>query len=218
MALPSAESPRRALWRRDFRLLWTGETISSFGSQITAVALPLTAAALLHASAAQMGILAAASTLPNLLFAFYFGALADRIARRWHLLVWADLLRLVLIALIPVAALAGFLSVNLLIVIGFVTGAASLSFGITWSAYLPSVVPTGNLLEANSKLQASMTIAGLAGVSLAGALVELLGAPRAMLIDAVSFGISAWFLLRMRHRGDRDRQPSSRRGMWREVA
>lgn len=219
MALPSAESPRRAPWRRDFRLLWTGETISSFGSQITAVALPLTAAALLRANAAQMGILAAAATLPNLLLSFYFGALADRLARRWHLLVWADLLRLALIGLIPLAALAGFLSVNLLIVIGFVTGAASVSFSITWSAYLPSVVPAGNLLAANSKLTASMTLAGLAGVSLAGALVQLLGAPRAMLIDAASFGISAWFLIRMRHRGDRNRQPRPpRRSMWQEVA
>src|SRR5262249_8686387 len=75
-------------WRRDFGRLWTAETVSSFGSQITTVALPLTAAALLHASPAQMGILAAASTLPGLLLSFHFGAWADRVTRRWSLLVW----------------------------------------------------------------------------------------------------------------------------------
>jgi MFS family permease len=211
-------SPPLTSWRRDFRLLWTAETVSSFGSQITTVALPLTAAALLHASPGQMGILGAASTLPGLLFSFYFGALVDRVFRRWALLVWADLIRMVLLALIPVAAAAGFLSVDLLIVIAFVTGAASLSFGITWSAYLPSVVPSDNLVEANSKLQATMTLGGLCGVSLAGALVQLFGAPNAITIDAASFAFSAVFLARMRFRNaGRPAPREGSRSMWREV-
>jgi MFS family permease len=218
MAGRSTASPPLTSWRRDFRQLWTAETVSSFGSQITTVALPLTAAGLLHASAGEMGILAAGSTLPNLLFSFYFGALVDRVFRRWALLVWADLLRMVLIGLIPVAWAAGFLSIGLLIVIAFVTGAASLSFGITWSAYLPSVVPASNLVEANSKLQASMTVADLGGVSLAGALVQLFGAPNAMTIDAASFAVSALFLARMRYRAGQKPAPrAGKRNMWREV-
>lgn len=219
MIRSSTVDPPLTSWRRDFRLLWTAETVSSFGSQITTVALPLTAAAVLHASPAQMGFLAASSTLPNLLFSFHLGALVDRVRRRWSLLVAADLLRMVLLALIPLAAVAGFLSVNLLIAIAFVTGAASVAFGITWSAYLPSVVPTHNLIEANSKLQASMTIAGLAGVSLAGGLVELFGAPNAMSIDAASFAFSAVFLARMRHRdaGASANRPA-KHSMWHEVA
>lgn len=218
MARSDTADPPLTSWRRDFRLLWTSETISSFGSQITTVALPLTAAARLHASPAQMGVLGASATLPGLLLSFHFGAWVDRISRRWLLLVWADLLRMALLAMIPLAALAGFLSVNLLIVVAFITGAASLCFGITWSAYLPTVVPKNNLIEANSKLTASMTIAGLAGVSLAGGLVQFFGAPNAMTIDAVSFGISAMFLARMRRRDTLEPKPRpAERNMWHEV-
>lgn len=205
-------------WRRDFRLLWTAQTVSAFGSQITTVALPLTAAAMLHASALQMGVLAAASTLPNLLFSFHLGTLADRVARRWKLLVWADVVRFGLLGTIPVAGLAGFLSVNLLIVIGFLAGTFSLSFGITMSAFLPSVVPGDGLLRANARMQGTMTIAGLGGMSLAGTLVQLVGAPNAMAIDAASFAASAACLVWMRRRDGAAPARPPREPMLRSVA
>lgn len=204
-------------WREDFRLLWTAQTVSAFGSQITTVALPLTAAALLHASPLQMGMLASASTLPNLLFSFYLGAVADRVAKRWKLLVWADVVRMVLLGLIPLAALGGFLSVNLLILLGFLAGTVSLSFGITVSAFLPSVVPAGSLLSANARMQGTMTISGLAGMSLAGVLVEVFGAPNAMAIDAASFAASAVFLVKMRRRDGMAAPRPPREAMWRSV-
>ena len=204
-------------WQQDFRLLWTAETVSSFGSQITGVALPLTAVARLHATPFEMGVLTAASTLPNL-FSFYFGALVDRVRRRRTLLVLTDLIRMVLLGLIPIAAITGFLSVGLLMSIAFAAGTASLCFGITWGAYLPSVVPADGLVAANSKLQASMTMAGLAGVSLAGVLVQIFGAPNAMAIDAASFGASAWFLALMRHRAS-GKEPAGHdeQGMWHQI-
>ena len=197
MSRPVTADLGRRSWQHDFRLLWTAETVSSFGSQITVVALPLTATALLHATPFQMGVLATASTAPNLL-SFYFGALIDRVRQRWFLLVLTDLIRMCLLGSIPVAAAAGFLSISQLLIIAFVAGTASVCFGITWGAYLPSVVPADGLLAANSKLQASMTMAGLVGVSLAGFLVQFFDAPNAMAIDAVSFGVSAWFLVGMR--------------------
>lgn len=218
MSLPIAADRAQPSWQEDFRFLWTSETVSSFGSQVTGVALPFTAAALLRATPFQMGVLAAASTTPNL-FSFYFGALADRVRRRWTLLVLTDVIRMGLLALVPIAAVAGFLSVGLLIALAFAAGTASVCFGVTWGAYLPSLVPADGLLSANSKLQASMTMAGLAGVSIAGGLVQLFGAPNAMAIDAASFGVAAWFLARMRHRDSETAAASQTRpGMWHQIS
>jgi len=220
MGRPStADRTAPATWRTDFNRLWTAQTIAVFGGEVTGVAIPLTAVALLGASPLQMGVLAAASTMPNLLFAFYFGVLADRVANRWSLLVWGNVARLVLYAVVPVAWLAGFLSTWLLVVVAFAAGTAGVCFRIAWSAFLPSVVPAENLVEANGKLRTSMTISGLTGVGLAGVLVQLIGGPMAVAVDAVAFGVATGFLLLMRHRGQRrQRDAAPRRPFWHEVA
>lgn len=208
-----------ATWRPDFRKLWTAQTVSAFGSEITGVALPLTAVGLLSAGPLEMGVLVAAGNLPNLLFAFYFGVLADRARRRWPLLMWADIARMALLAVVPLAWLGGFLSIWLLVAVSLGAGAASVCFRIAWSAYLPSVVPGRNLLEANSKMQGTMTVAGLSGVGLAGILVEVLGAPLAVTVDAITFAISALFLAQMRHRAsDTAVRAAARQPIWAGVA
>jgi MFS family permease len=214
----AGESAART-WRPDFRRLWTAQTVSAFGSEITGVALPLTAVALLNATPLHMGLLVAAGNLPNLLFAFHFGVLADRMARRWRLLVWSDLVRMALLALVPVAWVGGFLSIWLLVAVSLASGAASVCFRVAWSSFLPSVVPASNLVEANGKMQGTMTVAGLSGVGLAGILVQIFGAPLALAIDAVTYGVSALFLAQMRRRTPREAAPERvRRTVWAEVA
>jgi len=215
----STGNPAATSWRPDFGRLWTAQTIAVFGGEITGVAIPLTAVALLGASPLQMGVLAAASTLPNLLFPFHFGVLADRVASRWSLLAWSNLARMGLYALIPLAWLGGMLSTGLLIAVAFAAGTAGVCFRIGWSSYLPSIVPAENLVEANSKLRTSMTLSGLAGVGLAGVLVQLFGGPMAVAINAASFGVSTVFLAMMRNRGERRPSPEqSRQKMRQEVA
>jgi MFS family permease len=199
----TAAEPRRAtLWRHgDFRRLWAAETVSVFGSQVTVLALPLTAALLLAATPVQMGLLAAAETLPFLLIGLPAGAWVDR-WRRQPVMVLADLGRALVLATIPAAWLAGWLRMELLYAVGFLAGLLTVFFDVAYQAYLPALVARAELVEGNSKLELSRSAAQLVGPGLAGGLVQVAGGPLAILIDAVSFALSALCL-----RGIRRREP-----------
>lgn len=181
----------RGLWHNpDFVKLWTGQTISNFGSGITGVALPLTAVLVLSASAAQMGILGALDGLAVVIFGLLAGVWVDRVRRR-PLLIASDLGRAFLLGSIPLAALFGVLSMPQLYVVAALAGILTVFFNVADESYLPSLIPQEQLVEANSKLGMSDSLAEMSGPALAGPLVQLLSAPLAIAFDALSFLASA---------------------------
>jgi hypothetical protein len=189
------------LWQHaDFRNLWAAETVSLAGSQITTLALPLTAVLILHAGPVQMGILRALATLPTLLFGLGVGVLVDRVRQR-PLLISMDVGRAVLLGSIPLAALLGILGIGQLYLITFTVGVLTLLFDVAHMAYLPALIEPSDLVEGNSKLEQSRSGAMLVGPGLAGVLIQLVTAPIVVVLDALSFLGSAWFLGRIRQPG-----------------
>ena len=199
---PAAETPpSRSRLVRDpgFLRLWAAETISHFGSSVTGLALPFVAITLLHATPLQVAILNLADFLPFLLIGLIAGVLVDRFPRR-AILIGGDLGRALLIATIPLAYIAGFLTLAQLMLVGFAIGVLTVFFDVAYQAYLPSLIGREDLVEGNSKLELSRSGAGLIGPGLAGLLIDLLRAPVAMLIDALSFIFSALLLFSIRDR------------------
>ncbi len=195
------------LWRNpDFVKLWAGQTVSMFGSQITGVALPLTAALYLDASPAQMGLLAAAGAVPFLLLGLPTGVWVDRRSRRPVLA--ADLGRAVLLGLIPVLYLVDALGMAQLISIALLVGVCSVLFELASPSYLPSLIDREDLTEGNGKLRTSASVSEIAGPGAAGVLVQSVTAPIALVVDALSFLASAAGLLAIR----RPEPPPSPRG------
>jgi MFS family permease len=185
------------LWRHaDFNRLWAAHSASLFGSEITALALPLMAVLLLDASPGQMGVLAAAGTAPFLLCSLLAGVWVDR-RRRRPVLVVADLARAGLLLSIPLAAGMGVLRIEQLYLVMFVVGVFSVFFEVADYAYVPSLVGRESVVEANSKLQISYSAAEAGGPGVAGLLVQFISAPGAIVIDAVSFLVSAVLLQRI---------------------
>jgi MFS family permease len=180
-----------------YRMLWSATTVSAFGSQVTMLAIPLLAAATLDASALEMGILAAAQNAAVPVFALLAGVIADHRPRR-PLLVAADAGRAVVLLAVPIAWWADLLSVPLLIVISFVSGAFGVLFDVTRQAVVPNLVPREQLVDGNGKLYTSESAADLTGPGIAGILVQLIGAPASILFDCVSYISSALLLMRMR--------------------
>jgi MFS family permease len=179
------------LWRQpDFLKLWAGETVSLLGSQVTLLAMPLTAAMTLQATPLQMGALGTIQYIPWLLVGLVAGVWVDRLRRR-PVMIAADLGRMVLLGLVPFAALAGILRMEHLYIVGFLVGIMNVFFDVAYTAYLPTLVERDRLVEGNSRLQVSASIAEIGGPGLAGGLVQLVTAPVAIAADALSFLVSA---------------------------
>jgi MFS family permease len=182
----------------DFRSFWLGQAISVLGDQISVVAWPLVAVLVLKADAAQMGLLTAAALLPHLLFSLPAGVWLDRIRRRRRLMIAADLLRAALAATIPVAYVLGALRLEQLFVVAFLNGTLAVVFDISWATVFAEVAPRERYVDANTILNASRSVATVAGPTIGGFLVQLLTAPMAILADALSYVASAIFLGRVR--------------------
>jgi len=182
---------RHPLRARDFRLLFSAYGISSLGSEVTVLALPLAAAVLLGATPWQMGLLVAAGTAPYIGFSLVVGAWVDRLRRRRPLMVTADLAAAAALVTVPVAWWAGVLTVTQLVLVELLVGAARVTFRPTFSAHLPDVVPDEHVTGASSRLRAAEAGAMLAGPGIGGTLVQVLTAPVAVLADAASFLASA---------------------------
>jgi MFS family permease len=206
-----------SLWHHaDFLNLWIAETISQFGTQISLVALPLLAVLTLDASAAQMGLLTAAGTLPFLLIGLFVGVWVDRLRRR-PLMIAADILRGTVLLWIPLAWAFDLLTIHQLYVVALLTGTMTVLFDAAWQAFLPSVVSKRRLVDANSKLHVSASVAQVVGPGAGGLLVGLITAPMAILLDALSFFWSAVFLRRMKS-FERRREPSAAgQSVWRDI-
>lgn len=191
-----SDLPRAGLGS-EFRKLWAGQTVSLLGTEVTLLALPLTAILLLDATPGQMGVLAALSLAPHFLVSLPAGVWVDR-ARRRPFLIAADLGRALLLGSIPLAALLDALSIWHLYAVGFLVGVLNVLFGVAYQSYLPSLVGRDRLAEANGRLAMSAEAAAAAGPGIAGVLVGLLTAPVAILLDSLSYLGSALFVGRIR--------------------
>jgi MFS family permease len=186
------------LWRHaDFLKLWVGQTVSELGSVVTRTAVPLVALLVLGAGPREMAFLVVAASLAILLVGFLAGAFVDRLRRR-PLLIWADAIRALLLASIPAAYVAGALRMEQLYLVTFTEAALGALFDAAYPAYVPSLIGIDRVVDGNSKLATSEAIAEIGGPGLAGGLVQVISAPFAILVDAVSFAVSAISLLLIR--------------------
>ena len=182
------------LWRNaDFVRLWTSLTITHFGGQVTFLALPLTAALLLDATAFEMGVLTALESAPFALFGLFAGVLVDRLPKL-PIIVWSDIARGLALLAVPVCAWLGVLSMPVLYTVGFLVGLGTVAGWPAYQVFMTERVGRENLVEANAKIGVSDSAAQLVGPGMAGALIHWLTAPVAIALDAASFFISAWIL------------------------
>jgi MFS family permease len=211
--------PRRwltGLWRNpDFVKLWGSLTITHFGGQVTFLALPLTAAIMLDASPFEVGVLTALEALPYPLFGLFAGVLVDR-ARKLPVIIWADIGRGLALLAVPISAWLGVLSMPVLYVVGFLVGLGSVVGWPAYQVFMTERVGRDHLVEANAKIGVSDSASQLVGPGLAGALIQWLTAPIAILLDALSFMVSAW-MLRGIPPAATDAPKISGESVWREI-
>lgn len=214
----SANRPVGGLLRtRNFGLLWVGESTSAVGSSITTVALPLVAVSTLHASPAMVTLITASSWLPWLLIGLPAGVWVDQWPRRRTLLI-ANVASAVVLITIPVAAWANVLTMTVLLVAALLAGTAGIFFNVAFNAFLPHLVSSEDLMEGNSKLQTSASVAQVAGPGLGGLLAQAAGAVNGILIDSFTFLVSAACLLGLRPEPEPRRSAVDRPRMLRQIA
>ena len=187
------------MWRhRDFMLLWGGQTASEAGSAITRYALPLTAVlAPLNATTLQMGLLSAAASLAFVLVALPAGVVVDRLPKR-RLMIWCDTARFVVVGAVPLLYALDMLALWHLFVVAVLAGVCTVFFDVAYQSYLPALLTRAQLMDGNGKLGASQSLANVSGPVLGTGLVAWLGAAGAMVVDALSYLVSAISLGRIR--------------------
>ena len=188
-----ALGPTDLLRDATYRRLWTSILISSFGGQVTLLALPLSAAVLLHASPTQMGVLSAAELFPFVLFSLPTGVWLDRV-RKLPVYVVGEMSIAITVATVPLAWWLGWLSMHWLYFVGFVIGAVNTTAGSAAQIVLTQIVPRERLVEAHAKNALASSTAEVTGPGAAGALIKVTGAPLALLADAFLLLISASIL------------------------
>ena len=192
--------PTGGLWgNADFLKLWTGQSISELGSQVSALAIPWLAAVGLHASPIEFSLLGVLGFLPFILFALPAGAWVDRLQRR-PILIVGDASRAVLLGLIPVLWATGLLRMWQLLVLQFVIGVFTVFFDVAYQSYLPSLIDNEHLVDGNAKLQLTVSVAQVGGPSMTGALIGAVTAPYAIIGDAASFVVSTLFMIPIKRR------------------
>jgi MFS family permease len=194
----SLPARKRGLFHhRDFRRLWIGDAVSQVGSQVSMLALPLVAVKTLHATAFEVGVLAACETAAFLLVGLPAGAWCDRVRRR-PILIAGDIGRALVLGSVPIAAVMHRLTIGQLFVVALLTGVLTVFFDVSYQSYLPELVNNDELVEGNAKLEATRGVAAVAGPSIGGFLVQAVTAPYAVLVDAVSFLWSASWVAAIR--------------------
>lgn len=176
---------------------WGADTVSTFGTYITTVALPTLAVLVLKAGDAQVGLLNGARWTPYLLFGLLAGVVADRYRRR-PILVACDLVRGSLLAAVAVLAAVHVVNIYELVGFVFVFGGLSLLYDAAHQSYLPRLVPPARLTAANARLEQTTALAQTTGPFIGGSLVAAIGAPLSMVVDAVSYLLSGLTLATIR--------------------
>ena len=198
--IDSPAGPPAGLRRNgDFLRFWAAQAVSLVGTQVTVLALPLTAVIALHATPLQVGALFAVQYVSYLLLGLPAGVWVDR-RRKRPILIAADLGRAVVLLAVPAGFLLGRLSLGLVYAAALAAGALSLFFDVAHQSYLPALVEREQLVDGNARLQVTYSGAQLAGPSLGGLLVQVVGGPLALVVDAASFLVSAALLATIRRR------------------
>lgn len=174
---------------RGFRLFWAASTVSAFGTYLTALAVGVLVVTDLGGDALDVGIVQAAAVAPYLL-GLFAGVLADRVRRR-PLLVATDLASAVVLAVVPLLAWSGVLTIPALAALVAAAGLSGMLNAAAFQSFLPRLLPRERLPRANARIQQSDAVAQTSGPLLAGGLVALVGAPLTVLVDAASFAVSA---------------------------
>lgn len=183
--------------QRDFRLLLAGQTTSQLGTQVSGVAIPLLAVGVLGAGPFEVGLIGAASTVAFAAIGLPAGAWLDQ-WRRGPVLIASDLVRAVLLLSIPVAAWMGLLTIGQVVVVSLLAGIARVFFDVGYQSYIPTVVGKDQVLAGNSAMEFLRASGQVAGPGLGGILVTLIGAANVVLVQAVTFAVSAATLLGIR--------------------
>jgi MFS family permease len=205
-------SANRSLLRhRDFVKLWSAETISQFGTQVTLLALPLIAATILNVTPFEFGLLSTIEFLPFVLLSLPAGVWVDRLRRR-PILIAGDLVRAASLASIPIAFAFDALTIWQLYLVGFINGCATVFFDVAYQSYLPALVERDQIVEGNSKLETSRSAAQITGPGISGFLIGAISAPFAIVLDAISFVVSALFLVGIRKHEPLPERPTDARG------
>ena len=209
--------PSSPLFREpDFLRLWGAQAVSAIGARITRTALPVLAVLSVDASALRLGILAAIAIGPSVIVSLAVGGVVDRTTKR-PLLVTCDLVRAVAVLSLPLAAWTGLLTMAQLYVVAAVVGIGSAVFQIADNAYLPALLSREQLVAGNATIEATEAVAEIAGPSLAGALIQALTAPIAVVVDGIAYIVSAVLLGGIRKRevpAAVEESPS----VWRDIA
>ena len=207
------------LWRDgEFLKLWAGQGISEIGSQVSLLALPTVAILVLGATPFQVGLLAACENLAFPLLGLIAGVYVDRLRRR-PIMIACDIGRLLALASVPIAFALNVLSMPQLYAVALITGVGTVFFDVAYQSYLPALIPRADLIEGNTKLQVTSSVAQMAGPALGGFLIQLLGPARAVAADAASFVVSVASLIWIR-RAEPSPAPASesgRRGFFAEM-
>ena len=213
---------KRSLWRnRDFHLLWSGQTVSVLGSNVSWLAMPLLVLALTH-SPAQAGFMAAVRQAPYLLFSLPAGALVDRWNRKLTMIV-CDSARWLALGSVPVAFALGHVTLVHLYIVSFIEGTGYVFFSLAQIAALPQVVEPEHLARAYSFDNITEYVGSLFGPSLGAFIISLAsqvktGTMLAYVFDSVSYLVSVVSLLFIRVSFQMERVAEKRRALYKEIA
>jgi MFS family permease len=192
-----SDRPGEVLRLPAFALFWSSSTLGAFTGSLSIVAFQVLIVTTLNASPFEIGLLNAANVVPYLLFGLVVGALMDR-WRRKPAMVFASIGRALVLAMIPVLWITDTLTVWSFGALFLLFGALTLIADSAAQPMLPRLVPRNQLVAANARLGQAGTVAQTTGPALGGAIVSWLGAPIAILIDAVAYLVSAVLLSRIR--------------------
>lgn len=204
------------LRNKNFLALWGGQTVSVIGSQMTGLAIPVFAVSFLNINEAQMGYLNASSTASFLLVGLIAGAWVDRWVKR-RVMIWADVIRLVAVALLPILYFAGAIQIWHLFVIAGVMGLATVFFDVAYQSFVPFVVEKDQIASANSSLETTNQLSSIGGPAIVGSLLTFFKAPVLLIADALSFFISAITLSVIRDR-EEPKPKAERKKLRHEIA
>ncbi|HEV2651593.1 MAG TPA: MFS transporter [Rhizomicrobium sp.] len=196
--------------------LWAAQTVSSFGARIAREGFAMAAILSIHARPDQLGLLAALAFAPSMIVGLVAGGFVDRTSRR-SIMIACDLARTAMILTIPIAAWFGVLTMNQLYVIALVVGGANVLFAIADHAFLPSLVQNSEIIEGNTKMGITESVAEIGGPALAGTLFQLFTAPFAMLFTAITYLISAAFLFAIPATNSPETQKGRPAGWYRDL-
>ena len=185
----SSKNSSSVLRNRNFQFLWAGQTVSTIGSQMSGLALPVLAVTMLQASEWQVGMMNAAGMSMFLLIGLPAGAWVDRWLKR-RVMILADAVRMLVLFSVPFAWWAGVLDMTYIIISAAVISAANVFFDVAYQSVLPIMLPKEHMAKANSALETTNQTSMLAGPAVVGFLLSIVKAPILMLADAVSFLVS----------------------------